>query len=66
MFAKNGTELDIRSKIEFEFQPFVLYINDILSHISQNTRIIMYADDTKIWRQMQCFKFDDHLGKSPI
>ena len=29
---------------------FVLFINDIHTQVSENTRIALYADDTKIWR----------------
>ena len=32
---------------------FVLFINDIGTVISTGTNICLYADDTKIWRQMQ-------------
>ena len=35
---------------------FVLFLNDITLGIDKDTNIVMYADDTKIWRQM-----DDHL-----
>ena len=31
---------------------FVLFINDIHSKVSENTRIALYADDTKIWRHI--------------
>ena len=31
---------------------FVLFINDIPSGLSANTDIVLYADDTKIWRKM--------------
>ena len=31
---------------------FVLFMNDIVSVISHDTNILMYADDTKIWRQI--------------
>ena len=31
---------------------FVLFINDITSKISVNTNIALYADDTKIWRNI--------------
>ena len=31
---------------------FVLFINDIHTKISENTQIILYADDTKIWRHI--------------
>ena len=32
---------------------FVLFINDISTVISPGTNICLYADDTKIWREMQ-------------
>ena len=32
---------------------FVLFINDIGDNISQDTNIAMYADDTKIWRNIK-------------
>ena len=31
---------------------FVLFINDIYDCISEDTKILLYADDTKIWRQI--------------
>ena len=31
---------------------FVLFINDITSGLSNETNIMMYADDTKIWREI--------------
>ena len=33
---------------------FVLFLNEIVSTLSTGTNIMMYADDTKIWRQMEC------------
>ena len=38
---------------------FVLFLNDIVSGIHDGTNILMYADDTKIWRQMD--SYDDHI-----
>ena len=37
---------------------FVLFLNDITDKISTNTNILMYADDTKIWREIH--NEDDH------
>ena len=34
---------------------FVLFINDIYDCISEGTKILLYADDTKIWRQISCY-----------
>ena len=31
---------------------FVLFINDIYENIEANTNIALYADDTKIWREI--------------
>ena len=31
---------------------FVLFINDIQTKISKDTKIALYADDTKIWRRI--------------
>ena len=31
---------------------FVLFINDIFSCVSEGTNIVLYADDTKIWREI--------------
>ena len=31
---------------------FVLFINDIHTQVSENTRMALYADDTKIWRHI--------------
>ena len=33
---------------------FVLFINDISWGLSPGTNIMLYADDTKIWREMNC------------
>ena len=33
---------------------FVLFINDISSGLSPGTNIMLYADDTNIWREMNC------------
>ena len=38
---------------------FVLFLNDIVEGLDPSTNIIMYADDTKIWRRME--DPDDHL-----
>ena len=38
---------------------FVLFINDIFSCISEGTMIALYADDTKIWREINCY--EDHF-----
>ena len=31
---------------------FVLFINDIFCNIDENSRIGLYADDTKLWRKI--------------
>ena len=38
---------------------FFLFLNDITLGIDKDTNIVMYADDTKIWRQMD--SLNDHL-----
>ena len=38
---------------------FVLFINDVFSCISNGSIIALYADDTKIWREIKCF--NDHF-----
>ena len=38
---------------------FVLFLNDITSGLDANTNILMYADDTKIWREIKCE--NDHI-----
>ena len=38
---------------------FVLFLNDIVQGLNTGTNITMYADDTKIWRQM--LHHNDHL-----
>ena len=38
---------------------FVLFINDMFSCVTENTSIALYADDTKIWREIRCY--NDHL-----
>ena len=37
---------------------FVLFINDMFSCVSEGTNIALYADDTKIWREIK--GFSDH------
>jgi hypothetical protein len=38
---------------------FVLFINDMTDCVSEGTNIALYADDTKIWRNIQTWQ--DHL-----
>ena len=38
---------------------FVLFLNDITLGVDKDTNIVMNADDTKIWRQMD--SLNDHL-----
>ena len=38
---------------------FVLFINDMTACVSEGTNIALYADDTKIWRNIQTWQ--DHL-----
>ena len=44
---------------------FVLFINDMFSCISEGTNIALYADDTKIWREILCFS-DHHIIQNDI
>ena len=37
---------------------FVLFINDLSDGVSPNTKIALYADDTKIWKNI--VNYDDH------
>ena len=37
---------------------FVLFINDMSECVSNGTHIALYADDTKIWREIKCW--NDH------
>ena len=39
---------------------YVIFINDMFDCISDNTNIALYADDTKIWREI--IVWDDHLS----
>ena len=39
---------------------FVMFINDIFTCISSDTKIALYADDTKIWRRIE--SWEDHLA----
>ena len=39
---------------------FVIFINDMCSCVSKGTNILLYADDTKIWRQIR--SEDDHCA----
>ena len=34
---------------------FVLFINDMFSCLSNGSHIALYADNTKIWREIKCF-----------
>ena len=44
---------------------FVLFINDLCDVLNPGTSIYMYADDTKIWRQIDS-KYDQKLLQSDI
>ena len=44
---------------------FVLFLNDITKNIDPNTNILMYADDTKIWREIVCEE-DHHVLQRDI
>ena len=44
---------------------FVLFINDMQTKVSENTKIALYADDTKIWRRIQTPE-DHHKLQSDI
>ena len=37
-----------------------MFINDTISCISQETKIVLYADDTKIWHEI--IDWNDHLA----
>ena len=39
--------------------PEFLFLNDITSVLNNETKIMMFADDTKIWRQVS--KYNDYL-----
>ena len=39
---------------------FVIFINDLISEVTPGTNIMLYADDTKIWRQIDCM--NDHIS----
>ena len=44
---------------------FVLFINDMFSCVSEGTNIALYADDTKIWREILSFS-DHHVIQNDI
>ena len=44
---------------------FVLFINDLFSCVSDGTNIALYADDTKIWREILSFS-DHHIIQNDI
>jgi len=44
---------------------FVLFINDMFSCVSEGTNIALYADDTKIWREILSFS-DHHIVQNDI
>ena len=39
---------------------FLMFINDMLNCVGEKTEIALYADDTKIWREI--IDWDDHLA----
>lgn len=39
---------------------FVMFINDMMKCTSEKTKIALYADDTKIWREI--IDWDDHIA----
>ena len=39
---------------------FVIFINDLISEVTPGTNIMLYADDTKIWRRIDCM--NDHIS----
>ena len=42
---------------------FVLFLNDITDKIDDKTNVLMYADDTKIWREIKCENDHDVLQR---
>ena len=60
--GKFSTILDVKSGVPqgsiLGLLLFVLFINDIHTKLSENTQIMLYADDTKIWRHI--FALIDH------
>ena len=38
---------------------FIMFINDMITSVSTGTDIALYADDTKIWRTINCW--EDHI-----
>ena len=42
---------------------FVLFINDIYKSLNNSTNVAFYADDTKMWRQINCNKDCEILQK---
>ena len=44
---------------------FILFINDMQTKISENTKTALYADDTKIWRRIRTPE-DHHILQSDI
>ena len=39
---------------------FTMFINDIFEQVTEGTQILLYADDTKIWREIKCW--NDHIS----
>ena len=37
----------------------MIFINDLISEVTPGTNIMLYADDTKIWRRIECM--NDHV-----
>ena len=44
---------------------FVLFINDLPEHLSNNSQLFLYADDTKIFRKIES-EYDRHLLQEDI
>ena len=40
---------------------FIMFINDMISKVSTGTNIVLYADDTKIWRRVESWRDHEQL-----
>ena len=44
---------------------FVLFINDVVDNVSNDTRVLLYADDMKVWRKIRSAE-DQHILQTDI
>lgn len=47
--------------------PFILFINDLSDTVEQDSQVLLYADDTKVYRKLrgreECIRLQGDLGE---